>query len=97
MSNHSPEKDPTMDRFMDRMAKTDGLGATNQFPDGKLTPQDEGEIQLSMATVDDKIVLNFGKPVAWIGFTAEQAYNLGRLFIKRAKKLRPGLKKKGGG
>jgi hypothetical protein len=85
-----------MDRFMDRMAKTDGLGATNQFPDGKLTPQDEGEIQLSMATVDDKIVLNFAKPIAWIGFTPDQAHNLGRLLIKRAKKLRPGLKKKGG-
>jgi len=81
---------------MDRMAKTEDLGATNQFPQGKLTPQDEGEIQLSLATVDDKVILNFGKPIAWIGFTGEQAYNLGKLMIKRAKKLRPGIHKKGG-
>lgn len=95
MSNHSPEEDGAMNRFMERAAEAEELGATNQFPEGKITPQDEGELRLAMTTVDDKIILNFGRPISWIGFTGEQAFNLAKMLRKGAKKVRPGHRKGG--
>lgn len=49
------------------------LGATGGFPDGKLTPTDEGELRFAVCVKDGRVVFEFGKPVAWIGFTPEQA------------------------
>lgn len=60
------------------------LGATGNFPDGKITNDDEGEIRIGITTKDDTVVLDFGKPVAWIGFTKEQAKEIGELLIKRS-------------
>ncbi len=56
------------------------FGATNKYPEGKLNETDEGEIQLGV-THDPKIgkvIINFGKPVAWIGFSGAQAMDLAR-------------------
>lgn len=61
------------------------LGATGNFPDGKLTETDEGEIMVGITTVQDRIILNFGKPVKWIGFTKEQAIYLANTLIKQSK------------
>ncbi len=52
------------------------LGATGEFPGGQLTQQDEGEIKIAVGAVDGKVVINFGKPVAWIGLDAKQARQL---------------------
>jgi hypothetical protein len=49
------------------------LGATGQFPEGKLADNDEGEIRVAIGQQNGKVVIDFGKPVAWIGFTPEQA------------------------
>ena len=49
------------------------LGATGQFPRGKLTENDEGEIRIAIGQKDGKVLIDFGKPVAWIGFSAEEA------------------------
>lgn len=63
------------------------LGATGQFPQGKLTPKDEGELRLGIGTTDDKIVMDFGKATAWIGFDAEQALALADTLRARANAL----------
>lgn len=49
------------------------VGATGQFPDGKLNAHDEGELKIAVATRDHKVVLAFGKPVAWIGMNPDDA------------------------
>ena len=64
-----------------------GLGATGRFPEGKLTLADEGEIQFAVTTIKKKVVIDFGKPVRWLGCTGDQAIDLGRLLIKRGRKL----------
>jgi len=66
-------------------AKANEFGETKNFPEGKLTEHDEGEIQFGVTTKDEKVILNFGKPVAWMGMTRDQAEELGRLLIDRAK------------
>ena len=64
-------------------SKTDA-GATNNFPDGKLTETDEGEIKFAITAIEDRVVLNFGTPVHWIGFTRAQALAIANSLTKHA-------------
>lgn len=63
------------------------LGATGKIPQGMLTPQDEGEIKFAVGLSMDKkrIVINFGKPVRWVGMNRNQAIDVGKAIIKTAK------------
>jgi hypothetical protein len=49
------------------------LGATGEYPDGKLNSADEGELRITVGVEKGKIVMSFGKPVEWIGLTPEIA------------------------
>ena len=85
MSNHSPGYD---DEIIKNLNQHAGLGATGNFPDGKMTPHDEGELKIAIVSVGDKVVIEFGEPVRWIGLNRDQAVELGRAIIKKARKLR---------
>ena len=52
-----------------------GLGPTGQYPYGKLNPDDEGEIRIAIAhdPHNRTVVIDFGKPVAWIGLPPQHA------------------------
>lgn len=98
---HHGSDDEAMKAWRDQMAKDDDLkaladqierlGATGKFPDGKLTPKDEGEIAFAVYEKDGNVILDFNKEVSWIGMSPEQATSVGRLLIKRAKKVRRGM------
>jgi len=62
------------------------LGATGDFPLGKMNNDDEGGLKLGVTHTKDPamVILNFGTPVAWLGLTPKQARSLGLLLIKRA-------------
>lgn len=49
-----------------------GLGATGQFPGGKVSPHDEGELKLAVAADLEKkvVMIHFGKSVTWLGLDA---------------------------
>ncbi len=80
MSNHSSGMDEQMKELL-------GLGATGKFPEGKLTKMDEGELAMAIGTHQGKVVIDFGKPTAWIGFTKEQAYELANTLRDKANSL----------
>jgi len=65
------------------------LGATGEYPDGQLNPDDEGE--LKMAMVVDKaagvIILDFGKQVKWLGLDKKTAQALAYGLLERAEQL----------
>ena len=84
MSNHS-QVPPDPD-FLKRMGFK--LGATGRFPEGKLTEHDEGEIQFAIAHKDGKVLIQFGKPVAWLGMTPGQAKDLAESLTKHAQAAR---------
>lgn len=56
----------------------------NQYPRGKLNADDEGQLALRMAVKDGTVVMDFGKPVAWMGFGPEDAVNLAQMLIQNA-------------
>jgi|GEM_PF-1990436 len=65
------------------------IGPTGNFPQGKLTAKDEGEYKFMVATIKDKVVINFGRSIAWIAMNRNEALDLARILKKRAKKLTP--------
>jgi FKBP-type peptidyl-prolyl cis-trans isomerase 2 len=101
MSHHSSDSDQemseeTMKKFVNAGQKAQGevdkilkehLGPTGQFPHGKLTEHDEGEIAFAVLVKDGKVVIDFNHPVHWLGMTPEQAIKLGELLIKRGRNL----------
>jgi hypothetical protein len=68
----------------------EGLGTTGRFPRGKIHEADEGEIKIAVA-VDRKtqtVLIDFGKPVTFIGFSAEQASEIADLLMNKVMSLR---------
>lgn len=60
------------------------LGATGNFTDGKLNEDDKGEIMVGIAGIEDRVVINFGKPIHWVGLTREQAIGVANSLTKHA-------------
>jgi hypothetical protein len=60
------------------------LGATGNYPRGQLKQDDEGEIRLAVTTRDKTVIIDFGKPVAWIGLPAESAREFAAAIMRHA-------------
>ena len=66
----------------------DKLGATGQFPDGKISEQDEGELQMGIANDGKLVHVNFGKPVAWFAVPPDVALALASQLTKHAMEIK---------
>jgi hypothetical protein len=55
-----------------------------QYPDGKLNATDEGALQIAVFTEDGNVIINFGKPVNWVGMPPDQARALAALLVAQA-------------
>lgn len=62
------------------------VGASGQFPMGRISDDDEGELRLAVAydPIDGIVRLEFGKPVAWLGLPKENAIALARSLLRHA-------------
>jgi len=61
------------------------IGATGEYPEGKLNETDEGELQMAITTdVHGNIRIDFGKPVHWFAMSPLHAKKLGEMLIARA-------------
>ena len=80
MSHH----DGIHDKYMQELVRNFRLGATGEFPLGKLTASDEGELRIAIGEEKGKVVIHFGKEVAWIGFTPDQARELATSLVAHA-------------
>lgn len=75
-------------RLMRDLLDTTGFrGATGEFPEGKLTKQDEGAIQFAVGSKDGKVVIDFGTPVHWLGMTPQQAADLASSLLNKAREV----------
>jgi hypothetical protein len=76
------------------MTSKDTLGATGNFPKGKLTPSDEGEIKFAMGTTKDhQVIIDFGTPCKWLALEPEGAMQLASLLVKHAREAARGTDK----
>ena len=64
------------------------LGATGEFPEGKLDETDEGELRLVVGGYKDgTVAINFGKPIAWLGMKPQQAADFATAILKCAREV----------
>ena len=65
------------------------FGPTGKFPYGKVHETDEGELAIGIACdyQQNTLVINFGKPIIWIGLPPSRARELARMLIERADEL----------
>jgi len=73
---------------MEKLMQELELGATRRFPEGKLDPTDKGEIKIGITHQDGKVVLAFGTPVMWTGFTPDQAEEIAAMLREHAIRAR---------
>ena len=66
-----------------------GLGGTGKFPKGKLNEDDQGELKIAMGINREhkKIMIDFGKEIAWMGLEAEEARAFAEGLIDAADKI----------
>lgn len=65
-----------------------GLGASGDFPQGRLTETDEGELRLAVGHKDGKVIIHMGTPVSWFGMDAYQATALANSLHEHAAIIR---------
>lgn len=68
------------------MGKTK-LGATNDYPRGKLNQHDEGGLMLAIGVKDKTVLIDFGKPTAWIGLDKHTAIQFANNILEKAATL----------
>ena len=87
MSHHGQPPSPfSVDADPDKFDKLrEALGATGRFPEGKLNKTDEGELRLAVRHEPDKVFVEFGTSVAWIGFSPQQAVDVAQMLIRHAR------------
>jgi len=63
------------------------LGGTGDFPRGKLNASNEGGLQLAVGTKDRTVIIDFGKPIVWLGLDKASALQFAALVRKHAESL----------
>ena len=93
MSHHSDEPFDGPDfqkrqQLMRDLLNTTGFrGAVGAYPEGKLSPTDEGSIQFAVGESNGKVVIDFGTSVHWMGMTPQQAADLASALLKKAREV----------
>lgn len=57
-----------------------------QYPEGKLTDEDEGALEIRVTELENRVVIDFGKKTHWIGFTKPQAIEFANTILNYAQK-----------
>ena len=70
------------------------LGATGKFPDGKLCPEDEGELALKVSCGAGIVKIDFGKKVRWIALPPADAANFAMMIVAHAQQASAALEEK---
>ena len=63
------------------------LGATGDYPRGKIHKDDEGGIKIGVTVKDKTLIIDFGKSITWLGLGKDDAINLANVLLKRSKEL----------
>lgn len=82
--NESDEQRANRER-VEKMLSDQMKNLLGEFPKGKLNADDEGALAVAISANQGKVVINFPKPVQWIGFTPEQAVQIAQSLIQRAR------------
>lgn len=57
-----------------------------EYPNGRLNADDSGALAVAFSHENGVVKMEFPKPVAWIGFTPNQAIEIAQTLIQHARK-----------
>lgn len=77
MSHHGNNPDPQLHEAMCKLF--------GEYPDGKLNPDDSGAVAMSVGVDSSRVVVRFPKPVAWIGMSGDEAFELAQVLLRHAR------------
>jgi len=61
------------------------FGPTGDFPQGKMSNDDEGGLQIGITSDEHgRVIINFGTQLSWIGLEREYVVQFAQLLLKRA-------------
>ena len=61
------------------------LGATGEFPRGKIHESDEGAFNMRIGkSPDGTVIIDFGKPITWLGLEPDIAAEFAQKILKVA-------------
>lgn len=91
--SHGADDGPKFDKsayeaFAKLAKQAPTFGATGATPAGEVSADDEGAIQFNLGTANGQVIVNFGKPVAWLGLSPHQAMTLGQALLVQAQEAR---------
>ncbi len=78
-----------MSEIIERLASQGDGTAKRAYPDGRMGAHDEGELAFAVG-VDARhgtVVLNFNKPVTWMGMAPADAVRMAEALIKHARSI----------
>ncbi len=79
MSHHSPNDDTT------RALRSEMQKLMGEYPEGRLNDDDAGAVAMAVGVESERVILRFAKPVAWVGFSGDEAMELAQVLIKHAR------------
>lgn len=82
MSHHG-NPDPDSQRRMSEMMRE----IFGEHPAGKLNADDAGALAMEIGEESGRVVIRFPKPVAWIGFTGDEAMEIAQVLMKHARSV----------
>lgn len=84
-----PRRTPAQDEVMKRLLDQFESRARREWSQGRINSDDEGD--LAMAVTADKehgvVILDFGKPVKWVGLPPQNVAQLVEMLIKAAREV----------
>jgi len=68
---------------------TEDVGPTGTFPQGKISENDEGAINMAVGSDLSRnlVYIQFGSPIAWTAFPVDGARGLAALLLKHADRV----------
>jgi hypothetical protein len=88
MSHHGAQWDKELEQLKamhQELSQHFALGATGDYPDGKLCEHDQGALRFAVFEAEGKVILQFNTSVAWLGLSKSQALELGEALIDCAR------------
>lgn len=83
--SHHGNKPELIQRFLDQVEGR----AKREFPQGRLAGEDDGALVFAVAAdpEHEKVIVDFGKRVEWIGMGPREAVELARMLIQKARQV----------
>ena len=77
MSHHGNNPAPELHEAMRKLF--------GEYPEGRLNDEDSGAVAMAVGVESGRVVLRFPKPVAWIGMTGDEAFELAQVLLRHAR------------